>query len=63
MTVQRATILTATLAVLAAIAPVGASSDHPVLVTSAQDAGPGTFRAAIERANADPGIARVIFTG
>jgi hypothetical protein len=34
-----------------------------VLVTSAADGGPGSFRAAIARANADPAVTRVVFTG
>lgn len=44
-------------------APAAAHAGRPVLVTTSANAGPGSFRAAIEKANVDPGISLVVFTG
>jgi hypothetical protein len=49
--------------ILGLAAPAAAAAGRPVLVTSSANAGPGSFRAAIDRANADPGIGLVVFTG
>jgi hypothetical protein len=43
--------------------PALAAAGRPVLVTTSADAGPGSFRAAIDRANGDPGIDAIVFTG
>ncbi len=43
--------------------PAAATAGRPVLVTSSANAGAGSFRAAIDRANADPAISLVVFTG
>lgn len=50
-------------AALLIAAPVAASAGRPVLVTSSANAGAGSFRAAIDRANGDPSISLVVFTG
>lgn len=52
----------ATMAVAAA-QPAAASGRRAVVVTSAADAGPGSFRAAIQLANATPSITHVVFAG
>lgn len=44
-------------------APAAAVAGRPVFVTTSANAGPGSFRAAIDRANADPSISLVVFTG
>ena len=63
MTVRSSAWLLAALVLLPQTRAAEASSARQVLVTSAADAGPGTFRAAIARANADPDVTRVVFTG
>lgn len=47
---------------LALAVPVAAAADT-VFVTTARNAGPGSFRHAIERANADPAVTTVVFRG
>jgi hypothetical protein len=47
---------------LALAAPAAAAADT-VFVTNARNAGPGSFRQAIERANADPEVTTVMFRG
>lgn len=42
-------------------APSAHAADAVRLVTSGDDAGPGSFRAAIEEANADPSVRRIVF--
>ncbi len=47
---------------LALAAPAAAAADT-VFVTTARNAGPGSFRQAIERANGDPEVTTVLFRG
>lgn len=61
MTVRPIALLLAALVALSLSATAEAGRDRQVLVTTTRDAGAGSFRAAIERANADPGITRVVF--
>ena len=63
MTVRSSAWLLAALVLLPQTRAAEASPARQVLVTSAADAGPGSFRAAIARANADPAVTRVVFSG
>jgi len=56
-------VLTLTLALSTAIVPAAAEPSSKVFVTNSNDAGSGSFREAIEQANANPAITRIQIQG
>jgi hypothetical protein len=56
-------VLAVTSVLMMTAATPSATGSRTVVVTNARDSGPGSFRHAIARANADPGITHVVVTG
>lgn len=66
MRISRSAVRIAAIAVVTCVTAAGSVAADPtqkVLVYNSSDAGPGSFRAAIEHANASPAIGRVQFVG
>ena len=55
-------VLAAALVAIVATGTAMAAGGNPnALVTNSNDSGPGSFRAAIDKANADPGVRKIVF--